>query len=231
MLRINFYTACSLREQKNGGIISAYIFKSRFDFKMIQIKEKSGDLDIRELEILERLESNGHLTQRDLSKEVGIALGLVNHLLKKMVTKGWIKIKNIDAKKIRYLITPEGAKEKSSLLYKRVESTIHFYLEAKRVIKDKVIHLKNEGIKDVSIYGINHISEVLFIVLKELGLELNSVVDEKEEGKEWFGYKVIGIDQFVKSNTSVLILASFDKEEIDGFCKEQENVKVVVLRE
>ena len=194
------------------------------------MKEKSGNSDIRELEILERLESNGHLTQRDLSKEVGIALGLVNHLLKKMVTKGWIKIKNIDAKKIRYLITPEGAREKSSLLYKRVESTIHFYLEAKRVIKDKVIHLKNEGIEDVSIYGINHISEVLFIVLKELGLELNSVVDKEKEGKEWFGYKVIGIDQFVKSNTSVLILASFDKEEIDDFCKEQENLKVVVLR-
>ncbi len=195
------------------------------------MREKSGNLDIRELEILERLEGNGHLTQRDLSREVGIALGLVNHLLKKMVTKGWIKIKNIDAKKIRYLITPEGAREKSSLLYKRVESTIHFYLEAKRVIKEKVVHLKNEGIEDVSIYGINHISEVLFIVLKELDLKLNSVVDEKKEGKEWFGYKVIGMDQFVKSNTSVLILASFDKKEIDNFYKEQENVKVVTLRE
>ena len=198
---------------------------------MIQIKEKSGDLDVRELEILERLENNGHLTQRDLSKEVGIALGLVNHLLKKMVNKGWIKIKNIDAKKIRYLITPEGAREKSSLLYKRVESTIHFYLEAKRVIKDKVIHLKNEGIENVSIYGINHISEVLFIVLKELGLELVHVVDDNKEGEVWFGYNVIGMDQFVKSNTTVLILAAFDKEEIDGFCKEQENVKVVLLRE
>ena len=198
---------------------------------MIQIKQKSGDIDIRELKILERLESNGHLTQRDLSKEVGIALGLVNHLLKKMVKKGWIKIKNIDAKKIRYLITPEGAREKSSLLYKRVEGTIHFYLEAKRVIKDKVIHLKNEGIEDVSIYGINHISEVLFIVLKELGLELVHVVDDNKEGDVWFGYTVVKMDEFVKSNTNVLILASFDKEEIDGFCKEQENVKVVVLRE
>ena len=54
---------------------------------MIQIKEKLGDLDIRELEILERLENNGHLTQRDLSKEVGIALGLVNHLLKKWLQR------------------------------------------------------------------------------------------------------------------------------------------------
>jgi len=196
-----------------------------------KMKEKPGNLDIRELEILERLENNGHLTQRDLSKEVGIALGLVNHLLKKMVTKGWIKIKNIDAKKIRYLITPEGAREKSSLLYKRVESTIHFYLEAKRVIKDKIIHLKNEGIEDVSIYGVNHISEVLFIVLKELGLELASVVEEKRAGEEWFGYNVIGMEEFLKNQDSVLVFASFDQREIDSFCKEFEDVKVVVLRE
>ena len=195
------------------------------------MKDKTGSLDIRELEILEKIENNGHLTQRDLSKEVGIALGLVNHLLKKMVKKGWIKIKNIDANRIRYLITPEGAREKSSLLYKRVESTIHFYLEAKRVIKDKVIHLKNEGIKDVSIYGINHISEVLFIVLKELGLELAYVVDDNRGGDVWFGYTIVNMDEFLKSNASVLILASFDKKEIDNFYKEQENVKVVVLRE
>ncbi len=195
------------------------------------MREKSGNLDIRELEILERLENNGHLTQRDLSKEVGIALGLVNHLLKKMVNKGWIKIKNIDAKKIRYLITPEGASEKSSLLYERVESTIHFYLEAKRVIKDKIIHLKNEGIGNVSIYGINHISEVLYIVLKELGIELACVVDEKKVGKEWFGYNVIGMEEFVENKDSVLIFASLNEEEIAVFCKEQENLKVVVLRE
>ena len=198
---------------------------------MIQIKEKSGDLDNRELEILERLENNEHLTQRDLSKDVGIALGLVNHLLKKMVKKGWIKIKNIDAKKIRYLITPEGAREKSSLLYRRVEGTIHFYLEAKRVIKDKIIHLKNEGIEDVSIYGINHISEVLFIVLKELGLELDSVVEGERVGEEWFGYSIIGMEEFTENKDRVLIFASFDQSEIDCFCKEYEDVKVVSLRE
>jgi len=194
------------------------------------MKEKPGNLDIRELEILERLEGNGHLTQRDLSKEVGIALGLVNHLLKKMVKKGWIKIKNIDSKKIRYLITPEGAREKSGLLYKRVESTIHFYLDAKRVIKEKVEHLKGDGVKSVSIYGINHISEVLFIVLKELGLELTYVVEEEKEGEEWFGYNVIGMEEFVENKDSVLIFASFDKNEIDRFCKEYEDVKVVALR-
>lgn len=195
------------------------------------MKEDSGYLDVRELKILEKIEGNGHLTQRDLSKEVGIALGLVNHLLKKMVKKGWIKIKNLDANRIRYLITPEGAREKSSLLYKRVENTIHFYLDAKRVIKDKVIHLKSEGVKGVSIYGINHIAEVLFIVLKELGLELTSVVDDNKEGEVWFGYTIVNMDEFLKSGANILILASFDKEKIDVFCKEQEDIKVVALRE
>jgi len=195
------------------------------------MKKKPGDLDIRELAILEKLENNGHLTQRDLSKEVGIALGLVNHLLKKMVRKGWIKIKNVDAKKIRYLITPEGAMEKSSLLYKRVESTIHFYLDAKRVIKEKVEHLKGDGVKSVSIYGINHISEVLYIVLKELGLELGYVVDDNKKGEEWFGCKIVDMDEFLASGAGILIHASFDKNEIDSFCIEQEDVKVVALRE
>jgi DNA-binding MarR family transcriptional regulator len=195
------------------------------------MKEASDNLNVKELEILEKIENNGHLTQRDLSKEVGIALGLINHLLKKMVKKGWIKIKNVEARRIKYLITPEGAREKSSLLYKRVENTIHFYLEAKRVIKEKVMHLKNEGVESVSIYGINHIAEVLFIVLKELKLELAYVVDDNKEGEEWFGYKVIDMDEFSKSGTNILILASFDEKEIDSFCKEQEGVKVVVLRD
>ncbi len=195
------------------------------------MKEDSGYLDVRELKILEKIENNGHLTQRDLSKEVGIALGLVNHLLRKMVKKGWIKIKNIDAKRIRYLITPEGAREKSSLLYKRVEGTIHFYLEAKRMIKEKVLHLKSEGVKDVSIYGVNHISEVLFIVLKELELELAYVVDDNREGEVWFGYTIVNMDEFLQSNANVLILASFDKKEIDTFYKAQENVRVIPLRD
>ncbi|OHB50910.1 MAG: hypothetical protein A2106_02280 [Planctomycetes bacterium GWF2_40_8] len=195
------------------------------------MNEDSGSLDVRELEILEKIENNGHLTQRELSKEVGIALGLINHLLKKMVKKGWVKIKNVDARRIKYLITPEGAREKSSLLYKRVESTIHFYLEAKRVIKEKVMHLKNEGVESVSIYGINHISEVLFIVLKELGLELTYVVDDNKEGEVWFGYTIVNMDEFLKSGANIIILASFDKKEIDSFCKEQEGVKVVALRD
>ncbi len=62
-------------------------------------------------------------------------------------------------------------------------------------------------------------------------MELNTVVDDKKEGKKWFGYSIVGTDEFVKNKDGVLIFASLNEEEIDVFCKEQENVKIVVLRD
>jgi hypothetical protein len=59
------------------------------------------------------------------------------------------------------------------------------------------------------------------------------VVGENKKGKEWFGYKALSMDKFVnlESNSKILILASFNKKEIDNFREEQKNVKVVTLRE
>ena len=190
----------------------------------------SGSIDVRELEILEKIENNGHLTQRFVKRSWD-SVGINKSSVEKDGSERLVKIKNVDARRIKYLITPEGAREKSSLLYKRVENTINFYLDAKRVIKDKVIHLKSEGVKSVSVYGINHIAEVLFIVLKELGLELTYVVDDNKEGEVWFGYTIVNMDEFLKSGANIIILASFGEKEIDSFCKEQEGVKVVVLRD
>jgi hypothetical protein len=47
------------------------------------------------------------------------------------------------------------------------------------------------------------VSEVLLIVLKELGLELDYNVDDNMNLKSWFGYKIIGMDDFVETNVKV----------------------------
>ncbi len=41
----------------------------------------------------------------------------------------------------------------------------------------------------------------------------------------------MGWDKLERSNNSILILATFVKEEIDSFCKEQAGIRVVALRE
>ena len=76
--------------------------------------------DIR-LDLLRKLESNPHCTQRELSREMGVSLGKVNYCMKKLTEKGLIKLTNFthNPSKIgyAYLLTPSGIEEKSRLTF------------------------------------------------------------------------------------------------------------------
>ncbi len=72
--------------------------------------------------ILRILSAKPELTQRDLSVGLGISLGKTNYLLKSLITKDCIKIKNLitgenKVKKVKYLLTKKGLKEKIDLTY------------------------------------------------------------------------------------------------------------------
>jgi EPS-associated MarR family transcriptional regulator len=76
----------------------------------------SSELQFR---VLRLLESNPHLTQRELSKALGVSLGGVNYCLNALVAKGSVKIQNFKNNKNKwvyaYLLTPQGMAEKTSL--------------------------------------------------------------------------------------------------------------------
>ena len=58
------------------------------------------DLQFR---VLRLLELNPHLTQRELSKSLGVSLGGVNYCLNTLVAKGSVKIHNFKNNKNKYL--------------------------------------------------------------------------------------------------------------------------------
>jgi len=72
--------------------------------------------------LLRSLEKDSNLTQRQLSKELGISLGKVNYCLQGLIQKGLIKINNYKNSKQKiqyiYLLTPKGIEEKSRLTLK-----------------------------------------------------------------------------------------------------------------
>ena len=56
-----------------------------------------------EVLILEELEKNPDVTQRDLSEKTGLSLGMVNMLLKKFVKKGFVKLERLNSRSFRYI--------------------------------------------------------------------------------------------------------------------------------
>ena len=73
------------------------------------------------LSILKELEASPNTTQRDLSNRLNISLGKTNYLLRELILKGFIKVKNFTGspgklRKIHYLLTEKGLEEKFRLL-------------------------------------------------------------------------------------------------------------------
>lgn len=72
------------------------------------------------MEILKNIEEHSGVTQRDIARRTGISLGNVNVLIKRLVVKGLLKVEKLNSRTIRYILTPEGFKEKAKATYKYV---------------------------------------------------------------------------------------------------------------
>ena len=64
--------------------------------------------EVRELNLLERIEEDPDITQANLADQLGVAVGTVNWHIKRLVEKGYVKVKRAQRKKLRYIITPSG---------------------------------------------------------------------------------------------------------------------------
>ena len=83
------------------------------------------------LELMHILEKNPHLTQRQLSKEIGSSIGKINYCLKDLIDIGFIKMENFKNSnhklKYSYVLTPEGIKQKIKVTKKYIEIKIEEY--------------------------------------------------------------------------------------------------------
>ena len=62
----------------------------------------------RELKILEQLEINPDATQADLAEDLGVAVGTINFALQRLVKKGYIHAKQLQRRRLQYILTPTG---------------------------------------------------------------------------------------------------------------------------
>ena len=71
------------------------------------------------LKILKHIESNPHISQRQLAEELGVSVGKINYCLQALIIKGLVKAGNFkrsDSKmSYLYLLTPAGIEEKTRL--------------------------------------------------------------------------------------------------------------------
>lgn len=78
-----------------------------------------SDRESLDCELLFLLEQNPELSQRELSRRLGISLGRVNYCLQALAEKGWLKLENFrqspHKQRYFYALTPAGIAKKSAM--------------------------------------------------------------------------------------------------------------------
>lgn len=137
------------------------------------------------------------MSQRSLASDLGIALGLTNLLVKRLVRKGWVRVIHIKPNRVRYLITPAGIAEKTRMSRAYFDSSVQFYKQTRDRIQQQFSALStgwpNDGTsglpKRVVFYGAGEVAEIGYICLVETDLQLVGVVDAART-KPFFGLSV-----------------------------------------
>jgi DNA-binding Lrp family transcriptional regulator len=160
----------------------------------------------RDLKLLEAVEADSRVTQRSLSTQLGIALGLTNIYLKRLVHKGYIKCVNVQSNRITYLLTPGGIAEKLRLTYEFMDYSLHLYGEVRRHLR-AVIRECAAADRRVAIFGRGEAAELSYLALKEFGLEPLAIFDV-EGGHEFLGMPVLPISRHGEVPYDLMIVAT-----------------------
>ena len=162
----------------------------------------------RDLKLLEAVEADSRITQRGLSTQLGIALGLTNIYLKRLVRKGCIKCVNVQSNRITYLLTPRGIAEKLRLTYEFMDYSLHLYGEVRQHLR-AVIRDCAAADRRVAIFGRGEAAELSYLALKEFGLEPVAIFDV-EDGHEFLGMRVLPISQHLDVPYDLMIVATLE---------------------
>lgn len=129
--------------------------------------EKVSLIFDNEYVIMSEVAENENITQRELSKKLGISLSTVNVLMNKMIREGLIKMTQVSQKQVLYMLTPIGMMEKAKKTVVYLKAHYRAIYETKEKIKSIINNFDND--KDIIYVHIRNdeMGEILSLAVHE----------------------------------------------------------------
>ena len=126
----------------------------------------------RELVLLEQIERDPDVTQASLASQLGVAVGTVNWHLKRLIDKGYVKVKRAQRRKLRYIITPEGIALRARLTVNYIETSMRLYRRTRQRVRELLTEVQKAGYQQVSITGDGDIADICRLTCLEQGVAI-----------------------------------------------------------
>lgn len=143
----------------------------------------------RELTLLEKIEKDPDVNQSTLATQLGVAVGTVNWHLKRLIAKGYVKVKRAERKKLRYIITPEGIALRARLAVDYVEKSFSLYRKTRQRVREYISEVQGAGYDRLRIVGKGDVADICQLTCLEHGIKV--VTDKGVPALQVDGSKVV----------------------------------------
>jgi len=140
----------------------------------------------RDLQLLSEVNENPEVTQRELSLKAGIALGLTNVLLRNLTQKGYLRITKSGWRRWIYNLTPKGISHKARLTVAYIHRVLDHYQKVRQTLREELEPLALTKESRIAIYGTGEFAELVYLGLRELGIEEIDIYDKDAIGGRRF---------------------------------------------
>ncbi len=144
----------------------------------------------RDLDILEHIENDPETTQATIAARLGVAVGTVNWHLKRLIEKGYVKVRRIERRKLRYIITPQGIAHRANLLVDYIQTSFDMYRLVRQRSLDAIQNIKEQGYARIFLEGSDDVAEICRLTCLEQGLQIS-------EEKKYPIFRIEGLKIFI----------------------------------
>jgi len=173
----------------------------------------------KEFMILDLIEKNKNITQREMSNSVGVAVSMVNNYLDEYEQEGNIKRKHYSTKTVEYLVTKKGKERRKVLNISYLDESLNVYKSAKENVFDFLNQVIKRGFKKILLYGAGEVAEVLLQSLSvdsNIPIEVLAVIDDEsnKQGHYLVNSKIISLDSIYKIDHDGILISSYTNSKV-----------------
>ncbi len=168
---------------------------------------------LKTLQLLEAIAEDKPTSQRELSDTLQISLGLVNSFIKRLVKKGYCKVTTIPRNRVKYILTPAGAVEKTRLTYEYIYSSYHYFKTARNRLHNLYAALESEGTTRVVFYGAGELADIALLSMAGTDIRLIDVVDPAKAGETFAHFVVKATSELKNADFDVILVTTLENHE------------------
>jgi DNA-binding MarR family transcriptional regulator len=171
--------------------------------------------NIHILRLMGEIERDASPSQRELSSRLNLSLGLVNTFIKRLVNKGYFKVKTMPRNRVKYFLTPKGLARKSRLTVEYLQYSANFYKDIKNLLVNKFREMEKARLNTVMFFGAGEVAELAYLYMQLTDLQLVGIIDDSQDGGNFFEFGVDDLDLLDQKDWDVILLTRLDNMDQD----------------